>query len=129
MTNTQSSTEILKIDTVGRLRTPKEKREEIVAAYRGSGMTGQQFASYAGVKYSTLMNWLGKLRRAHKPVEEICKTPGLNWVEAIMEERGCGPGEVVCVEIGGSVRMRVSSPKQAALAGEVIRSLGVVRPC
>ena len=56
MTNTQSSTEILKVDTLGWVRTSKEKREEIIAAYRGSGMTGQLFASYSGVKYSTLMN-------------------------------------------------------------------------
>jgi hypothetical protein len=129
MTNTQSSTEILKVDTVGRVRTPKEKREETLTAYGGSGMTGRQFAEYAGVKYSTLMNWLGKSRRARTAAQEICKTPGLSWVEAMVEEGGCGQGEVVCVEIGSSVRMRVSSPRQAALAGEVIRCLGVVRPC
>lgn len=92
-------------------------------------MTGQQFASYAGVKYSTLMNWLGKSRRAHKPVEEIGKTSELSWVEAMVEDGCSGHGESLSVEIGGSVRMRVTSPRQAALAGEVIRSLGVVRPC
>jgi hypothetical protein len=129
MTNTQSSTDILKVDTVGRVRTPKGKQEEILSAYGGSGMTGRQFAEFAGVKYSTLMNWLGKSRRARTEGQEICKTPGLNWVEAMVEEGGCGRGEVVCVEIGSSVRMRVGSPRQAALAGEVIRSLGEVRPC
>jgi hypothetical protein len=129
MANTQSSTEILKVDTEGRVRTPKEKREEILSAYGGSGMTGRQFAEYAGVKYSTLMNWLGKSRRARPAGQEICKTPGMNWVEAKVEEGGCGLGEVVCVEIGSSVRMLVGSPRQAALAGEVIRSLGVMRPC
>ena len=129
MTNTQSSTEILKVDTVGRVRTPKEKREEIIAAYRGSGMTGRQFAQYAGVKYSTLMNWLGKSRRERTPAQEICKAPGLSWVEALVEEGGSCHAEALSVEVGSSVRMRVSSPSQAALAAEVIRFLGVVGPC
>jgi len=38
------------------VRTPREKQEAIISAYRGSGMTGQQFAAYVGVKYSTLMS-------------------------------------------------------------------------
>ncbi|MFA6039861.1 MAG: hypothetical protein WC698_06390 [Candidatus Peribacteraceae bacterium] len=129
MTNTQSSSEVLKIDTVGRVRTPKEKREETVAAYRGSGMTGQQFAAYSGVKYSTLMNWVGKARRAQMPVQEVCKTSELNWVEAMVEDGCSGQGEALSVEIGGTVRMRIVSSRQAALAGEIIRGLGVVRPC
>ena len=129
MTNTQSSTGILKVDTEGRVRTPKAKQEEILSAYGGSGMTGRQFAQYAGVKYSTLMNWLGKSRRARSAGQEICKAPGLSWVEAMVEEGGSGQGEALSVEIGSSVRMRVTSPRQAALAGEVIRSLGVMRPC
>ncbi len=48
MTNTQSSNEVvLKVDTLGRVRTPRDKQEAIVSAYRGSGMTGQQFATYS----------------------------------------------------------------------------------
>ena len=51
MTNTQSGKEVvLKVDTEGRVRTPKEKQEEILAAYGASGMTGQQFAAFCGVK-------------------------------------------------------------------------------
>ena len=65
MTITQGTSEVLKIDTVGRVRTPREKQEEILAAYGGSGMTGQQFAGFCGVKYSTLMSWVGKARRAN----------------------------------------------------------------
>jgi hypothetical protein len=129
MTNTQSSTEILRVDKEGRVRTPKEKQEEILAAYGGSGMTGRQFAQYAGVKYSTLMNWLGKSRRARTPGQEICKAPGMSWVEAMVEQEGCGQGEALSVEIGSSVRMRVTSRRQAVLAGELIRSLGEVQPC
>ena len=75
MTNTQSSTEVLKVDTHGRVRVPKGKQEEILAGYESSGMTGQQFAAYAGVKYSTLMSWVGKARRAKITQSTLLKQP------------------------------------------------------
>ena len=129
MTTTQGTSEVLKIDTVGRVRTPREKREEILAAYGASGMTGQQFAGFCGVKYSTLMSWVGKARRANKPGGELIKPTGMNWVEATVEPERTGSGEGLIIEIGNGVRLEVFNSRQAALAGEVIRSLEVVRPC
>jgi len=130
MTTTQSGKEVvLKVDTEGRVRTPKEKREEILAAYGGSGMTGQQFAAFCGVKYSTLMNWVGKARRANKPGGESGKPAGMNWVEATLEPGSPGSGEGLIIEIGTGVRLEVSNSRQAVLAGEVIRSLEVAGPC
>jgi len=128
MTNTQSGKEVvLKVDTQGRVRTPKEKQEEILAAYGGSGMTGQQFAAFCGVKYSTLMGWVGKARRAKNPGGE--RSMGMSWVEARVEAQGAGSGEGLIIEIGKGVRLEVFNARQAALAGEVIRSLEVMRPC
>ena len=127
MTITQSTSEVLKVDTAGRVRTPKEKRDEILGAYSGSGMTGKQFAAYVGMKYSTLMSWIGKAHQAGKLVHGTCKEPAMKWVEATVENGiEC---EALIVEIGKNVRMQVASPRQAALAGEIIRALGVVRPC
>ena len=130
MTNTQSCKEVvLKVDTEGRVRTPKEKQEEILAAYGGSGMTGQQFAAFCGVKYSTLMSWVGKARRANKRGGEPSKPAGMSWVEATLEPGRSGNEEGLIIEIGNGVRLEVFISRQAALAGEVIRSLEVVRPC
>jgi len=36
MTITESRSEVLKVDTLGRVRTPREKQEEILSAYGGS---------------------------------------------------------------------------------------------
>ena len=129
MTITQGTSEVLKIDTVGRVRTPREKREEILAAYGGSGMTGQQFAGFCGVKYSTLMSWVGKARRANKPGGELSKPAAMSWVEATVEAERSGSGEGLIIQIGNGVRLEVFNSRQAALASEVIRSLEVVRPC
>jgi len=127
MTNTQSSTEILKVDTAGRVRVPKAKQEEILTAYRESGMTGRQFAEYVGVKYPTFMNWLGKARRAGGPQEGRREATGLNWVEAVMEAGTGAEREALSIEIGTCVRMQVGNTRQAGLAGEILR--GFVRPC
>jgi hypothetical protein len=51
----EPGSEILKVDEVGRIQTPPEKREAMLAAYDRSGMTGAQFARFSGVRYATLM--------------------------------------------------------------------------
>jgi len=130
MTITPSSNEVLKVDTLGRVRMPKEKQDAILSAYGGSGMTGRQFAAYAGVRYSTLMSWVGKDRKEKRSGQEICSKPAvMNWVEATVEPERPGRGEGLRIEIGNGVRLEVFNSRQAGLAGEVIRSLEVVRPC
>lgn len=130
MTNKQSGKEVvLKVDTEGRVRTPKEKQEEILAAYWGSGMTGRQFASFCGVKYATLMSWVGKARRANKSGVETDRPAGMSWVEATLEPGSRGKGEGLSIEIGRGIRLEVFNSRQAVLAGEVIRSLGEMGPC
>lgn len=131
MTNAQSSNEmVLKVDTLGRVRTPREKQDEIVSAYRGSGMTGQQFAAYVGVKYSTLMSWVGKERKDRRAGQEICSEPAaVSWMEATVEVERPGSGEGLIIEIGKGVRLEVFNARQAALAGEVIRTLEEARSC
>ena len=59
----ESGAEILKVDEVGGIQTPPEKREAMLAEYERSGMTGAQFARFVGVRYSTLMYWLQKRRK------------------------------------------------------------------
>jgi len=49
-----------------RLATP-ERRGELVAAYRQSGLTMAAFARREGVRYSTFAGWVWKLARARRP--------------------------------------------------------------
>lgn len=123
---TPSTSEVLKVDTVGRVRTPREKQAEVVEGYGRSGMTGQQFAAFCGVKYSTLMNWVGKARRAKRAVAGNGTSRAVSWVEASLE---AAEPEGLSVEIGRSVRLLVSNSRQAELAAEVIRSLGAEKSC
>ncbi|CAN5550870.1 hypothetical protein BH09VER1_BH09VER1_25140 [soil metagenome] len=80
--------QILKVDEAGRVRTPREKQEEVVEGYERSGMTGMQFARHIGVKYPTLMYWVQRRRRERLEVEKTGGRPA--WLEAVVE-----PEEVV----------------------------------
>ena len=80
----ESGSEILKVHEVGRVRTPPEKREAMLAEYERSGMTGARFV---GVRYSTLMYWLQKRRKAAAQGEETASSQHDHprWLEARVE--------------------------------------------
>jgi DNA-binding transcriptional regulator YiaG len=59
----EEGAQIFKRDTMGRVRLPRAKREELLEEYERSGISGVQFAAYVGIKYSTLANWIQKRER------------------------------------------------------------------
>ena len=130
MTVMELGSEILKVDEVGRVRTPPEKREAMLAQYDRSGMTGAQFARFVGVKYATLMYWLQRRRKETGQGEQVATPrrdhPG--WLEARVEGDVLKSANIV-VEMGGGVRVLVCNGAQAALAGEVLRAMGLGRGC
>jgi transposase-like protein len=131
MTVMESGSEILKVDEVGRVRTPLEKREAMLAEYERSGMTGAQFARFVGVRYSTLMYWLQKGRKGAGKGQEKASSRNDHprWLEAQVEEGAAAKSENLVVEMGAGVRILVSNRRQAALAGEVLRAIGLGRGC
>ena len=40
------------------MRTPLAKRQEILAAFDGSGVSAARFAAMAGINYSTFSSWV-----------------------------------------------------------------------
>lgn len=68
VTNTTATTELVetgeKHDTLGRRRTPAERRAELLAAYRQSGLTQSAFARREGIRYSTFCTWAQAEREA-----------------------------------------------------------------
>ena len=127
MTNLKNSTEGLKTGTGSPVRTPRKKQEEILAALARSGMTKRQFAASEGMRFSTLVRWAGKARRREKEAGASRQVPKVNWVEAVAEN--ANEDDRLNIDLGGGVRLQVGTPRQAALAGEIIRALGVVRQC
>lgn len=44
-------------DRAGRQHVPRERREQLLAAFRESGLTRRAFARREGIRYTTFCNW------------------------------------------------------------------------
>ena len=144
-TTTTKAEEILKVDAIGRVRVPVERREMLVDEFEGSGMSGLAFAKRYGINYPTFATWVQKRRRADGTYEKMkvkrdaCRAVGakknnadkncvnnpatkVKWLEVVKEE----PVAVVRglkVELPGGGAVRVEDAKQAMLAAVLIREL------
>jgi transposase-like protein len=58
MTTITTELEETKRDAKGRRKTPVAEREEMVAGYRASGLTMEQYARQEGIKRHTLAKWV-----------------------------------------------------------------------
>lgn len=113
--------QLLRADSLSRVRTPAARRVEILAEFERSGLSGARFARLHGINYQTLMGWARKLRQPGRPeqpdpVGRLAARLGLREVSV-----GC-PGSLE-VEIAGGIRMRIQSLEQAELAARLIRHL------
>ncbi len=67
VTNTTVMTELVDTgetrDRLGRKITPAARREELVAAWRQSGLTQAAFARREGVRYPTFASWVQQARQ------------------------------------------------------------------
>jgi transposase-like protein len=52
-----------KPDRLGRVRTPRSRREELLAEYDRRGLSQAAFARRAGVRYPTFAHWVQERRR------------------------------------------------------------------
>jgi hypothetical protein len=108
-----SAGEILKQDSLGRVRTPLGKRQEILAAFHGAGMSAARFTAMVGINYSTFCSWVQE--RNQKQGQDSALTgatvkPEVQWIEA---EIACGAkqhcaGDGMELELlGGGARLRI----------------------
>ena len=122
--------EILKQDSLGRVRTPLAKRQEILAAYDGSGMSGARFAAMAGINYSTFSSWV-QMRNQKQGKESVLRgsasKPEVQWIETEIscraEQRCSGTGMEIEL-LGSGARLRIRDERDAELAAVVLRAMG-----
>ncbi len=86
-------------DRLGRRRYPAERRQQLLAAFRESGMTRRAFARREGMRYTTLCTW----------VEKEAKTAG--QAEAVVRFAE------VAVPAGASASLEVRLPDGTLLRG------------
>src|SRR5213592_4347996 len=94
MTDTKKDDEILKTDVLGRVHTPKKRREVLLDEFEKSGASGLAFAKLIGVNYQTFANWVQKRRRERKqyptlpkPKSSVKALSKVQWLEAVVEQK------------------------------------------
>jgi hypothetical protein len=121
--------QILKVDTAGRVWTPREQREAVLDEFERSGMPASKFAERIGVKYSTFAAWAARRRKkgggADAVRERRAEPAALKWVEAEPEQARPSPAVgALVVHLPGGARMEVADASQVALAAGLLRALG-----
>ena len=129
MTPTTLPDEILTTDAMGRVRTPKARREALLAEFERSGVSGKKFAALVGVNYQTFASWVQQGRRQRGKEPSPAKgAEVLRLVEAVVEAGGDGAGsvagrEVLRVELPGGAWVGIGGGRQVALAAALLRAL------
>ena len=137
MTDTESgtATQLLKTDTLGRVRTPAQRRERLLDEFERSGMSGVKFAEFVGVKYQTFATWVQLRRRRAKtaPAAKVDATKQVRWMEAVIEQAQA-PGDQnrysLVLHLPGGARVEIRDEQQVTLAAALVRALEQpARPC
>jgi len=130
MTNTESErpNQLLKTDTLGRVRTPAARREQLLAEFDHSGMSGVKFAEFVGIKYQTFATWVQMRRRRAQAnsAAQASATQQLRWMEAVIEQAQ-SPGDShrfpLVLQLPGGVRVELQDAQQVTLAAALVRAV------
>ena len=126
MTNTTLPDEVLKSDALGRVRTPRVRREALLVEFEKSGVSARKFAALVGVNYQTFASWV-QARRKARGQEPSAAGPVRLW-EAVVEGGGYADREPagapgLWIELPGGSRLAVASAVQWQRAAELVALL------
>jgi transposase len=126
---------------MGRIKTPRQRREALLAEFDRSGMSGAQFAKWAGIKYGTFITWVQKRRckAAQGQTDDRLVSAGakseVRWVEAVVESatakksNATSNATAMIVQGPGGVRLELSEERHVLWAAKLLRHLDVPGPC
>lgn len=124
MNTTLTEEVVLKQDVLGRVKMPKERREQLLDEFEKSGLTGQKFAEFVGIKYQTFATWAQQRRRERGAYPAVKRPQPLRWLEAVVEpETVTGEQGSLVLELAGGVKVHIANLQQAALAAALLRAL------
>ena len=83
---------ILRKDTRGRVVVTAERRAGLLAEFDRSGMSGQRFPKWAGIKYPTWASWVQRRRKeagqTPLPKAKPKRKGHVRWLEAVVVKNG-----------------------------------------
>lgn len=122
VTNTTATTELVETgetrDRVGRKITPAPRREELVSAWRESGLTQAAFARREGVRYPTFANWVQQARQVGRRVPG--SAPQVRFAEVQVPAAMNAPA--VEVRLVDGTLVRGTSAREVAAVVRALRS-------
>ncbi len=128
LTTTEVPTQVIKTDSLGRLRVTAQRREDLLDEFERSGLSGQKFAEVLGLKYQTFATWVQKRRRQRgaATADSEKASDSTRWLEAVVEQAH-GSASVVLLHLPGGVRLEMGDVKQAEVVAALLRALA--KPC
>lgn len=122
MTSVLSSETVLRVDQLGRARTPRERRTLLLEEFDRSGMSGAAFARHYGLNYPTFAGWIRKRRLGKAGFQPQL----VSLVEAVIDTNGASSaplGVGVRVQLPGGASVEIADPQQAQLVAFLIQTL------
>ena len=125
---------LLKTDGLGRVKTPPERREQLLDEFERSGLSGAKFAELTGIKYQTFAAWVARRRKQRGLTES--PVPAVNpvrWLEAVVTEAKT-PGSnllaPVRLRLPNGACIELSDLNQVSLAAALAQALAKApAPC
>jgi transposase-like protein len=131
--NTDTTSIILKTDSRGRVRTPLQRREELVAEFERSGLPATRFAALVGVRYQTFATWVQKRRKrdggAVAAESAASGSRPVRFAEVRLEGASAPVAAPLRVLLPGGAVVEVSAGAQVPLAAQLIKTLCGGVPC
>ena len=119
---------VLKMDTAGRVRVSRERREQLLGEFATSGISARRFAQLAGVNPVTFYCWVQKQRALGSETPVQSAGSPVSFMEAVL---GCPPAVQSCldgplvVHLCGGARAEVASTQGVPLLAQLLVELSL----
>ena len=119
---------VLKVDTAGRVRVSRERREQLLREFATSGISARRFAQLAGVNPVTFYSWVQKQRALGSETPVRSTGSSLSFMEAVL---GCPPAvqssseAPLVVHLGGGARAEVANRQGVPLLAQLLVELSL----
>ena len=118
----------LKVDTAGRVRVPRERREQLLREFASSGISARRFAQLAGVNPVTFYSWVQKQRASGAGAPVRSAESPVSFMEAVFASApavSSGSEAPLVVHLGGGARAEVLSRQGVPLLAQLLVELSL----
>jgi transposase-like protein len=116
---------LLRADTKGRVRTPRERREQLLDEFEQTGASAAMFAKIAGLRYSTFAAWVNRRRKqqASAGAPSGAGEALVQFVEAAVEPKAPRRAGTLRIALPGGAQVEIGSSDEVMLVAELLQAL------